>query len=253
MRIFKRIAIINVTKEGKLIALRLKKGFSKSRAFCFDGSKGRLKNITAGVFDKQRFDGIIFVMALGIVVRLIAPFLKSKHNDPAVVVIDDFARYAISAVCGHEGGANILAIQAGNILDAEPVITTASEALKDITIGIGCRKGIGKKQILSAIRQTAAKAKVSLKRVRYISTIDLKAGEKGLVEASEALGIPLRIIPRARIRHYKGAYTKSAFVYKKIGVGGVSQPCALMAGIRTRLIMPKARLNGITIAIAKEG
>ena len=69
----------------------------------------------------------VFVMATGIVVRVIAPLLKSKLEDPAVVVMDEQARHAISLVSGHLGGANALAETVAELTGAEPVITTATD------------------------------------------------------------------------------------------------------------------------------
>ena len=62
------------------------------------------------------YDGIIFVMATGIVVRVIAPYIKNKYTDPAIVVVDDVGRYIISLLSGHEGGANLLAYKVAGIL-----------------------------------------------------------------------------------------------------------------------------------------
>lgn len=248
----KRIAVVAINKNGREIAKTIKRGFGQEKVFCFNPSPGELKDLSAGIFDKDKFEGIIFIMAMGIAARMIAPHLKDKYRDPAVVVVDDFSRYAISLLSGHEGGANNLAIQTANILDAEPVITTATEALKDTIIGIGCRKGIKKEDVVLGIKKALKKAKSSLKRVRCLVTIDLKAKEKGLREAAQALRIPLRIISRMRIKHYQGAYTKSAFVLKKIGIEGVCEPCALLAGKRAKLIVPKIKLNGVTVAIARE-
>ena len=248
----RKIAVVAINKNGREIAETLKRGFGQEEVSYFNPSPGQLKDLVAGIFDKDKFEGIIFIMAMGIVARLIAPHLKDKYRDPAAVVVDDFARYAISALSGHEGGANNLAIQTANILDAEPVITTATEALKDTIIGIGCRKGIKKEEVVSGIKMALKKAKSSLKRARYLATIDLKAKEKGLCEASQVLRIPLRIISRMRIKHYQGAYMRSAFVLKKIGIEGVSEPCALLAGKRAKLVVPKMKLNGLTVAIARE-
>ncbi|TAN61213.1 cobalamin biosynthesis protein CbiG [bacterium] len=247
-----RIAVVAINGNGWKIARALKCGFEQKKVSCFNPSTGELKDLVAKIFDKDKFDGIIFIMALGIVTRMIAPHLKDKYRDPAVVVVDDFARYAISALSGHEGGANNLSIETANILDAEPVITTATEALKDTVIGIGCRKEISKEAVLSGIRQALKRARCPLKRVRCLATIDLKAGEEGLLEASQSLEVPLRIISSKRISHYRGAYTKSEFVLKKIGIEGVCEPCALLAGKRAKLIVPKMKLNGVTVAIARE-
>ena len=247
-----KIAVVAINKNGRKIAGIIKRGFDQAEVSCFNPSLGGLKDLIAGIFDKDKFEGIIFIMATGIAARMIAPHLKDKYHDPAVVVVDDFSRYAISLLSGHEGGANNLAIQTANILDAEPVITTATEALKDTIIGIGCRKGIKKEVVVSGIKMALKKAKSSLERVRCLVTIDLKAKEKGLREASQVLKIPLRIISRMRISHYQGVYTKSEFVLKKIGIEGVSEPCALLAGKKAKLLVPKIKLNGLTIAIARE-
>jgi cobalt-precorrin 5A hydrolase len=67
-------------------------------------------------------------MALGIVVRLAGPLATDKRRDPAVVVVDDAGRFAISVLGGHGSRANELAGEVAAILGAAPVVTTASEA-----------------------------------------------------------------------------------------------------------------------------
>jgi cobalt-precorrin 5A hydrolase/precorrin-3B C17-methyltransferase len=73
-------------------------------------------------------DGLVCFLAAGAVVRLIAPLLESKHTDPAVVVVDEAARFAVPLAGGHGGGANALAARAAEVLGAETVLTTASDA-----------------------------------------------------------------------------------------------------------------------------
>ncbi|MCQ9208871.1 MAG: cobalamin biosynthesis protein [Omnitrophica bacterium] len=245
------IAIVAVTKEGEEIAKIINSSFSgKSKLYSL--SKGRLKNLVNKLFDKDKFEGIVFIMALGIVVRLITPHLKNKYLDPAVVAIDRVGRFAISVISGHEGGANKLAIEIGNILYAEPVITTGSESRKKIIIGIGCRRNVKKEEIVKGIKYAITKTKSSLNNVRYVATIDLKKNEFGLKKACLELRVPLRIIPMDVIKNFKGKYQRSSFVKEKIGIEGVSEPCALLAGRRTKLILPKIKTGRVTVAVARE-
>ncbi len=73
------------------------------------------------------YDGLIFIMATGIVVRTLAPHLVSKLSDPAVLVMDDGGRNIISLLSGHLGGANRLTAYLASQLGANPVITTATD------------------------------------------------------------------------------------------------------------------------------
>ncbi len=72
-------------------------------------------------------EALVCIMASGVVVREIAPLLKNKHSDPAVVVLDAEGRFAVSLLSGHESGANALARQLAAITGGQAVITTASD------------------------------------------------------------------------------------------------------------------------------
>ncbi|WP_446220713.1 precorrin-3B C(17)-methyltransferase [Micromonospora sp. IBHARD004] len=73
-------------------------------------------------------DAVVAFLATGAVVRVLAPLLGDKHTDPAVVVVDEAARHAVALLGGHAGGANALAAEVGALLDARPVVTTATDA-----------------------------------------------------------------------------------------------------------------------------
>jgi len=73
------------------------------------------------------YEGHVFIMSTGIVIRVLAPLILHKTIDPAVVVMDETGKYVISLLAGHMGGANLLAKQVAAMIRAEPVITTATD------------------------------------------------------------------------------------------------------------------------------
>ena len=73
------------------------------------------------------FDAFVFIGAIGICVRTIAPYVEDKHSDPAVVCIDSFGQHVISVLSGHIGGANELTVRLAEALGVGPVITTQSD------------------------------------------------------------------------------------------------------------------------------
>ena len=133
-----RIAIVAITRGGALLGHRLSKtmagselyvsrryaGQAGSRCRCFEPAD--LTVLIAGLW--KQFDGFVLIMATGIVVRIIASLLESKETDPAVVVMDDAGRFAISLLSGHLGGGNELAERCAFASGARAVVTTATDA-----------------------------------------------------------------------------------------------------------------------------
>ena len=81
-------------------------------------------------------DAIVAVLSLGATVRMIAPYLKSKESDPAVVVLDEGGKFVIPLLSGHLGGANALAGHLATALGAQAVLTTASDSRETIAVDL---------------------------------------------------------------------------------------------------------------------
>jgi cobalt-precorrin 5A hydrolase len=192
----------------------------------------------------------ILLMSTGIAVRVLDGLMENKHADPAVVVLDEGCHHAISLLSGHEGGANRLAFAVANAVGATPVISTATESLKPLVVGIGCRKNVSADAIHNALQQALGER--SLAEVRCMATIDLKANEPGLVEFCHINDIPLRVFPREAVAERDWVTSPSEWVEKNVGVAGVCEPCALMVNSRGRLIVPKTALNGVAVAIVDD-
>jgi cobalt-precorrin 5A hydrolase len=210
----------------------------------------RTADLVEQLFSKTK--GIVFIGPCGIMVRALAPLIKSKLSDPPIVVLDVMGRYAVSLLSGHEGGANDLTLRVANIIGAEPVITTTSDAEKDLIVGVGCRKDAPVEAIVEAIRFALETAQVSMDDVRLLASADIKAEEPGLLDASKQLGIPLRLIASDEIRAYTREFAPTPLAQEKVNLPAVAEPVALLAGRRTVLIQTRINRNGVTVAIARE-
>ena len=273
-------------------------------------------------------DALIFIGACGIAVRAIAPYIKSKTTDPAVVVIDDQGKYVIPILSGHIGGANRLAQQIAPLLGAAAVITTATdgagkfscdawavqndcaissmEAAKKVSsailkrdipvisdyafpsslpqglvsgekgeigiyigihekvpfkttlqliprvlvLGIGCRKGTLKENLLSAVRKVLADNNLDIRAVGRIASIDVKMGEAGLLSLAKELGAEISFYTAAELNSAEGDFEESAFVKNTVGTDNVCERSAALAG--GELIVKKTVLEGITIAVSEK-
>ncbi len=131
-----KLAAVAVTRKGIELARQLADDFPgldilAAGSFAEDFSEsvqplpGSLSEMAGEIMDE--YDGLIFIMALGIVVRVIAPWLEDKRKDPAVVTVDETGSWVISTLSGHLGGANKLAEKIADILQAEAIITTATD------------------------------------------------------------------------------------------------------------------------------
>ena len=139
-----KIAVLAITKNGVSIGLRLKEFFPTWEIFAptkfSNGDKEivwYLDNTSEKIVELfKNNNALICLFSLGAVIRLIAPHLKDKKTDPAVIVIDDKTSFVISVLSGHLGGANELTQIIAQKLDAIPVITTAADVNKTIAVDL---------------------------------------------------------------------------------------------------------------------
>ena len=251
-------AIITLCDQGARVARRLAQKLGACRVYVHD--------IVQEPIDAERFSAVVrltetrfsqykrlvSIAPCGVVVRAIAPMIQHKLTDPAVVVVDVGARYAVSLLSGHEGGANALALEVANALGAEPVISTTTDAAKTLTVGVGCRRGAKAENIAGAIRAGLEKVGATLDEVRFLASAELKSDEAGLLQAAKELGLNLRFISADEILSTTKQFRHSTFVADKVKLPAVAEPSALLAGRRTQLILPKIIINGVTVAIARE-
>lgn len=294
-----------------------------------------LKTWTQRMFEEK--DGILFISATGIAVRSIAPFVKDKTRDPAIVVMDEKGIFAISLLSGHLGGANELAGTLANLTGAIPVITTATDVngrfavdvfakknhlyISDmkkakvvsadvldekqvglwtdypvigripqelavwnpgevfegtngicisvtedkqpfkqtlhlipriVTIGIGCKKGTSFAAIEERVLDVLRECGISLHAVKQIASIDLKAGEPGLLEFADRYHLKFVTYTAEELQQVSGEFTESPFVESVTGVSNVCERSAVLASGMGRLIQKKTAGGGVTVALAVE-
>jgi len=112
------ISIIPISDSSRVLAERILASYPEAKILPF------------GSFSKEVFhesSSLVFIGAMGICVRSIAPFAEDKHTEPAVVCIDSTGKYVIPVLSGHIGGANDLSKELANLLGAEAIITTQSD------------------------------------------------------------------------------------------------------------------------------
>ncbi len=138
-----KTATIAITKHGAAIARKLGGDRFIKNKFRPEGEADQqdliyfdapIKSLTAEIW--PRYKALVYVVSLGAVVRTIAPFLKDKHEDPAIIVVDDKAQFVISVLSGHVGGANQLTQEISDRLSATAIITTASDVGQTISVDI---------------------------------------------------------------------------------------------------------------------
>lgn len=136
-----QIEIISFTSQGSSLAEKIKeimKVYGNVQV-----TSGKEKNISLQAWTENAFSKaqvLIFVGAAGIAVRAIAPFVQDKFKDPAVLVVDEKGTYVIPVLSGHVGGANAYALQLAEKLQAQAVITTATDINQKFAVDVFAKK-----------------------------------------------------------------------------------------------------------------
>ena len=359
----KRIALVVLTRAGLALALRLQRGleteidiYASQRAYkAQDALIGQETDISITSFDTvapllselwTKYNQIVLLFALGAVVRLIAPLLRHKHQDPGIVAIDDAGQFAISVVSGHIGDANGLARRCAELLGAISVVTTASDVhhtfavdllaqtqgwyiedtsaltavsaaivnrepvaiLQDcgklewwgnerpwpdnlipvtnpqeasnfaallviadrlidglppdvptlvcrpptLVLGVGCRRGVPFSTLEAFVKETLAQRRLAFYSIAVLATADIKADEEALQILAQCHGWSFETHTVESLKTMTTVPSPSACVQRLIGTPSVSEAAALLSSHKGKLIVPKQKGEGMTLAIARK-
>lgn len=122
------------------------------------------------------------------------------------------------------------------------------------SIGVGCRRGVSGERILEAVQVGLDQIGISRKSVQGIYSIDLKANEVGIQEAAQVLGVPFRTFSAEKVQavNEERGLSCSGYVREMIGVDGVCEATSLLGTKQGEMVLPKQKLNGVTVSISQE-
>ena len=378
MNIGSNIAILSITANGRKLACKIKNLLDDGDVYFINNKKDentslikeniikseedgtelytvkkRLKLFVEEIFDKYEY--IVFIMSTGIVVRTIAPLVTSKFSDPAILVTDEKGTNIISLLSGHMGGANEMTLRISELLNSNPVITTATDTNKkssldmiakklnahidnfrdnvllinsmlvngdsvglyldgeynnldtrgftlldnsksineclydeeklnkinsktivvisnkeylevdnsfknnykiikvipkNIVIGIGCRRDTDSSLLQESLNDFIHKNNIDKKSIKEIGSIEVKKDEKGIIDLSEALEVPFKVLSKEDISKVDDLFEKSEWVKKSVGVYSVAEPVAHILS-DGNLIIEKNKYKGITFSAGR--
>lgn len=217
-----KTAIFYITENGSKLAQRLKGLYIEALILKY-GS-----NVVPEIWSECR--NIVFIMATGIVVRTVAPLIKDKKTDPAVVVLDEKGKYAISLLGGHLGGANDSAREIADFLGGEAVITTASDTNNMPSIDLWARDNDLTLEDWETVPHIAAMflnnglLKIYVPRTENSSQESEIKLPDGFIHVSEPASADLLITNKHRLMTYSPELTASVQLYLRpnnlvIGIG----------------------------------
>jgi cobalt-precorrin 5A hydrolase len=199
---------------------------------------------------------LIFITATGIAVRSLAPVIKSKLNDPPVLVMDERGQFVIPLLSGHQGGANEWGREVSKLVKSQLVITTAGAWQQPVyVLGLGCDKNCPESYLQVLIEQHISSEK--LQRVVAIASIDLKKNEPALLSLSQDLKVPFIYYPAKKLNTVANRLSyKSDIIYREVGCYGVAEAAALIYARQltqqdAELVLIKQKNQRATCALAR--
>lgn len=171
-----QIVIFSFSKKGHALAERIQQAYPQARMI-HDFKQKRLAEQVGEVF--LQYHTLIFVGATGIAVRGIAPFIKGKDQDPAVLVVDELGRFVIPLLSGHLGGANEYGETLARVLEATPVVTTATDINRVFAVDVWAKKQNLFIQNVDHIKYISA-AVLAGEWIGMVSEIPLEVGEENI-------------------------------------------------------------------------
>jgi cobalt-precorrin 5A hydrolase len=134
-----KIALISLTNNGKKLAMQILSVLEEDHTVIrVDTFHKNVKQTLEDII--HDYDCIVGIMATGIMIRNVCKLIKSKNEDPAILIIDEKGKHVISLLSGHLGGGNNFSIKIASIIGAEPIITTATDINNKLGVDTLARK-----------------------------------------------------------------------------------------------------------------
>ncbi len=245
--------IVSLTDQGKKLAEQLNETIDAEHWHQPQPFQAKVRE----AFTQGR--RLILICATGIAMRTLAPVIKDKLTDPAVLVLDEQGQFVIPLLSGHEGGANQWADDVAKITQGQAAITSARQYLNPTWIvGMGCERNCPVSVLKGLLAEALVSAKLNMEDIAAICSIDVKADEVGLMALAESLGLPFITYPATDLRSVEDQLQNpSDIVFKEVGCYGVAEGAALFhaaqlsATNESELILPKQKNTQATVAIAR--
>ena len=213
-------------------------------------------------------EALVFVSSCGIAVRAVAPHLRGKDKDPAVIVADERGLNVISLLSGHLGGANELALRVAGIVGGRPVITTATDVNgitppdsypvtlwlrpKDLIVGVGCKRGTEPELLREYFSDFMKESGYSALSAAAVASIEQKRDEAAIAGLAEFYNIPFETFSAKELMALPGEFTPSPAALAAVGADNVCERAAIAASRGGYMVRLKTKYPGVTFALARK-